>query len=167
MGMVQLDRSKAIYKSHNTVKYFIGIAPQGVVSFISKGWGGKTSDVHITEQGGFLDKLIPGYLVIADRGFRVGDQVGLYCATLQIPAFTKGQKQLSPFELEKTRQLASVRIHVERVIGMVRQKYTMLQGTVPITLLQNDPSCGLTTLDKIVRVACAMANACESVVPFD
>ena len=28
------------YKHHNTVKYLIGITPQGSVSFISQGWGG-------------------------------------------------------------------------------------------------------------------------------
>ena len=41
------------------------------------------------------------------------------------------------------------------VIGLVRQKYTMLQSTIPITLLQNDPTVQLTRLDKMVRVACA------------
>ena len=32
-------------------------------------------------------------------------------------------------------QLSSVRIHVERVIGMVRQKYTILQSILPINLI--------------------------------
>ena len=32
------------YKHHNTVKYFIGITPNGVVSFISNGWGGKVRE---------------------------------------------------------------------------------------------------------------------------
>ena len=29
----------SVYKHHNTVKYLIGITPQGSVSFISQGWG--------------------------------------------------------------------------------------------------------------------------------
>jgi len=29
------------YKHHNTVKFLIGITPQGVVSFISDAWGGR------------------------------------------------------------------------------------------------------------------------------
>ena len=35
------------YKHHNTIKYLIGITPQGVVSFISKGWGGRTIDKYV------------------------------------------------------------------------------------------------------------------------
>ena len=32
------------YKHHNTVKFLIGITLQGVISYISKAWGGRTSD---------------------------------------------------------------------------------------------------------------------------
>lgn len=42
------------YKKHQTVKYLIGIAPQGVVTFITPGWGGRTSDKHIVEKSGFF-----------------------------------------------------------------------------------------------------------------
>ena len=155
------------YKSHNTMKYLIGITPQGVISFISRGWGGRTTDPHITANSGFLDKLLPGDLILADRGFTIQDQVGLYCAKVEIPAFTRGKKQLRAVELEDTRKLAAVRIHVERVIGVARQKYTMLQGPVPITLLMTDNEAEFTPLDKIVRVACALTDLAPSVVPLD
>lgn len=153
------------YKAHNTMKYLIGITPQGVISFISKGWGGRTTDAHITANSGFLDNLLPGDLVLADRGFTIQDQVGLYCARVETPAFTRGKKQLGAVELEGSRKLAAVRIHVERVIGQARSKYKMLQGPVPISLLQHDESH--TSLDKIVRVACALTNLCPSVVPIN
>ena len=32
------------YKHYNTAKYLISITPQGVISFISRGWGGRASD---------------------------------------------------------------------------------------------------------------------------
>jgi hypothetical protein len=46
----------------------IGITPQGVISFISSGYGGRASDKMITKNCGFLNKLLPGDLVLAERG---------------------------------------------------------------------------------------------------
>ena len=115
-------QSYSTYKSHNTIKYLIGITPQGVISFISKGWGGRTSDKYITEHSGFLDHILPGDLILADRGFDVGDIIGLCQASLELPVFSKGKKQLCPLDVEGTRTKAALRIHVERVIGSVRNK---------------------------------------------
>ena len=56
-------------------------------------------------------------------------------AHVQIPAFTRGKSQLAPVDLETTRKIAHVRIHVERFIGCVRQKYTILGGILPIDFL--------------------------------
>ena len=85
---------------------------------------------------------------------------------LEIPAFTKNQKQLDPISIEQTRNIANVRIHVERVIGNVRKKYSLLNATQPIHFVMSF-SDEATTLDKIVHVCCALTNICESVVPFD
>lgn len=117
---------------HNTVKFLIGITPQGSLSFISNAWGGRSSDKFITENSGFLSKLLPGDIVLADRGFDVAESIGLVGAEVVIPAFTKGLSQLSPLDVESTRKIAHVRIHVERVIGLVRNKYTILQAILPI-----------------------------------
>jgi len=80
------------YQHHNTVKFLIGITSQGVISFISKAWGGGVSDKHVTENSGVLRKLLPGDIVLADRGFDIADSVGFCQAKLYIPAFTKGKK---------------------------------------------------------------------------
>ena len=69
------------YKYHNTVKFLIGITPQGVISFISNSWGGRTSDKHLTEQSGFLDYILPGDIILADRGFDISASVGTICAS--------------------------------------------------------------------------------------
>lgn len=63
------------YKKHNTIKFLVGIAPNGMISFLSKVWGGRASDQHITRQSGFLDKLEPGDLVLADRGFPIREDL--------------------------------------------------------------------------------------------
>lgn len=90
------------YKNKNTVKYLIAITPQGVISFISQGWGGRTSDKHITENCSLLNNLVPGDVILADRGFNINESVGFHCATLKTPAFTKGVPQLHPCTIEET-----------------------------------------------------------------
>ena len=118
------------YKHHNTIKILIGITPQGSISFVSETWGGGTSNKVLTENCGFLDKRLPGDVVMVERGFTVAESVGTRQARLVIPAFTKGKSQLDPVVVEKTRVIANVRIHVERVIGLFRGKYTILEGTL-------------------------------------
>ena len=113
-----------------------------------------------------LRHLLPGDVVLADRGFNIQEAAGMYCAEVKIPPFTKGKKQLSKMEVDSAHKLSSIRIHVERVIGMVRQKYTILQSTLPINMVM----CGdsdISAVDKMVTVACALCNHCNSVIPFD
>ena len=153
------------YKHHNTVKFLIAITPQGVVSFVSKGWGGRVSDKHLTENCGILNYLQPGDQILADRGFTVQDSVGLYCAEVKVPPFTKGKKQLSRLESDTACQLSCVRIHVERVIGSLRQKYTILHSTLAINMIMCDDDTDISIVDKIVVVCCGLCNVCDSVVP--
>lgn len=158
------------YKSHNTVKVFIGTTPQGSVCFVSKVWVGRTSDKYLTEHCGMLKNLKPGDLVMADRGFTIEENLSLYQAKLAIPAFTKGKSQLDPVSVEKTRGIANVRTHVERVIGLLRQKYSVLQSTLPIDYLLCSDKEGngcYPMLDRLIRVCCALINLCPSVVSFD
>jgi len=155
------------YKSHNTVKYLIGIAPNGMITFISKGWGGRTSDKHVVEQCGIMNLLLPGDSIMVDRGFPIADILALYSVRLSIPPFTRGKKQLSPKEVEQGRRISALRIHVERVIGLVRRKYSILQSTIPISLLYHAAETQFTTLDKIVRVSCALCNTNGPIVPSD
>ncbi|XP_078605565.1 uncharacterized protein LOC144878628 [Branchiostoma floridae x Branchiostoma japonicum] len=154
------------YKQHNTIKVLIGITPQGSISFVSEAWGGRTSDKFLTENCGFLDKLLPGDTVLADRGFTIDESVGLKQGKLVIPAFTKGKAQLDPIDVEKSRGIASVRIHVERVIGLLRRKYTFLQGTIPTDYLVCRES-EVPLIDRIIRVCSALVNFCPPIVPFD
>ena len=142
----------------------IGITPRGLISFLSKGWGGRSSDRAVTENSDFLSKLLPGDLVLADRGFDIGDFVGLMCAEVLYPTFTTGMSQMQARDVESTRRLAHLRIHVERVIGHVRNKYHILQSTISTELLYRCEGQDNTTFDKIVHVCCILTNLSGSIV---
>ena len=137
------------------------------MAFVSDAWGGRASDKYITENSGILKKLLPGDIILADRGFDIAESVGTMQAKLHIPAFTKGKSQLSPLEVEETRSIANVRIHVERVIGLVRQKFTILQSTLPIQSVATREEDDCPSIDRMICVCCALVNCCDSVVPFD
>lgn len=158
------------YKHRNTIKVLIGISPQGKITFASEAWGGRTSDKFLTESCGFLDKLIPGDVVMADRGFTIHGSVLFQQSQLVIPAFTKGKKQIEPTDVERTRGIANVRIHVEKVIGLLRRKYTILGGSLPIDFLDSNPGATnlrVPVIDRIIRVCSALVNLCPPIVPFE
>ncbi len=73
--------------------------------------------------------------MLADRGFDIKDSVGMICVEVKIPAFTKSRCQLDAEDVEDIRAIAQLRIHVERVIGSLRNKYTLSHNTIPISLL--------------------------------
>lgn len=154
------------YKHYNTAKYLISVTPQGTISFLSKAYGGRVSDKFITENSGYLSKISPGDVVLADRGFNVEESIAYMGGTLNIPSFTKGKPQLAPEAVESTRRLANVRIHVERVIGAVRQRFQIVSATTPLpTEYTRSKRGGPVFLDSIVRVCCALVNVCDSVIP--
>lgn len=75
------------YKHHTTVKYLVGISPSGVITFVSEGWPGKTSDRHLTENCGLIGLLEPGDSVMADKGFTIADLLEKKQCFLNIPLF--------------------------------------------------------------------------------
>lgn len=79
------------YEHYKTAKHLITIRPQGTICSISEDWGGRASDKCITENSdGFINRIEPGYGVLADRGFLIEETLHLLGVKLNIPAFTKG-----------------------------------------------------------------------------
>jgi len=78
---------------------------------------------------------------------------------VKTPPFTKVKKQLEKQKVNWSRELSIVGIQVERIIGVLKQKYTILQGVLPIILISNDANDDNgTTIDKIVKVCSALIN---------
>ena len=110
---------------------------------------------------------MPGDIVIAGIGFTCDDYARMAYAEVKILPFTKGKKQLEKVQVNWSRELFIICIHVEQVIGVIKQKYTILQSVLPICFIGHKDDIGNATVDKLVRVCCCMVNLCPSVVSQD
>jgi len=114
--------------------------------------------VHLTENCGLLNNLSHGILFWPIEGSPSIRAVGVYCAEVKTPPFTRGKPQLTKSEVDFLPQLSHVCIHIdiERVIGMIRQKYKLLESTIPITFVMTNTTNCVSTLNKIVYVCCVI-----------
>ena len=91
-------------------------------------------------------------------------------AQLFIPAFTKGKDQLYLVDIEKTGEIANVRIHVKRVIGLLRRK-AILPGIVLIDFLMSNPNGSkeeaTPVIDRVINLSTALVNLCPRILPLD
>uniref|UniRef100_A0A8C7RD98 THAP-type domain-containing protein n=1 Tax=Oncorhynchus mykiss TaxID=8022 RepID=A0A8C7RD98_ONCMY len=154
----------------NTLKYMIGMAPQGVVTFVSRGSPGSVSDKSLAEGCGFLGKLLPGDVVLADKDLDIGESVAAHGALLKNTGCdggegSEGSDGISLTDISPER--LSVRRHVERVVSMVKLRYSMLTGPVEVPFTAAERSSNIFTFDKIVQVACALNNLCISAAPLE
>ena len=133
----------------------IDITAADAVNYLSQGWGGRVSDKELTIRSKFFDKLQHDDTVLADRGFTIEEEWAAYGATLKIPHFTGEKVHMSAKEIEKSRKISIVRIHVERVIGRMKD-FRIMQSIIPIT--------EVSLLDNVIIVIAALVNLNNSVV---
>ena len=160
------------YKKHSTLKFLVACTPQGAISYLSKAWGGRISDVELVKQCGFISRAYhhAGDQILADRGFTLQDEFAAGAGVeLIIPAFTRGKSQLSAEDVETTRQIASIRIHIERVIGLLKNRFNILSsGPLLLTMIKSlsdeTMDSETTSIDKIVTVCAILVNLGDGIV---
>lgn len=146
------------YKKCNTVKYLISTTPDGLINFVSKGYGGRTSDAVIFENSGFLNKLPESSAVMADRGFKkIESFLNKKKCSLVRPPSVVSKEIMTKDDVLLTKRIASVRIHIERIIKRVRDfKMLSPHATVNLDLVQK--------LDDIIVIACAIINLQKPII---
>ena len=132
------------YKHHNTAKGLIGITPAGAVSFVSDLYTGRTSDKKAIQESKIYSLLENGDSIMADKGFDIKEELPRG-VDLNIPPFLRGKDYFSIQEETQTRQIAAVRIHVERAISRVKT-FRILSTVFPISMAAD--------LNKIWVVCC-------------
>ena len=137
------------YKHHCTFKFLIGITSNGLISFVSDCYGGRASNKFIVIDSRFMNHLEPFDQVMADRGFKIRDDLAMYQATLAIPPSTVGNFQMPSRDVLETSRLANVRIYVEQAIGRVKH-FKILSHIMPMSCL---PLC-----DDILITCCSLCN---------
>jgi len=98
------------------------MSADGLINFISEGFCGRTSDAVIVEQSQCLNKLSENCAVMADRGFKNIEHLlrRKGCILIRPPSVASNIKPTKNEVLE-TRRIASLRIHVEKVIRRLRE----------------------------------------------
>ena len=134
-------------------------------------------DKQLTQESNFFSYLEHGDVVLADRGFTISEDLALHGAKLETPSFTRSKKQLSQREVEQSKQLSMICVHVDRIIGLLKNKYTVLKGHVHLLKHKGDKDVanidkilvvrtvcnGLTNLHKAIVLKCSIIESVDSI----
>ena len=69
---------------------------------------------------------------MADRGFKIDEELKQLKVNLKILAFLGARNQLTKAEVKESQTIASVRIHVERAISRIK-KFQIIRNEIPLT----------------------------------
>ncbi|XP_011859108.1 PREDICTED: uncharacterized protein LOC105556620 [Vollenhovia emeryi] len=146
------------YKKCNTIKYLICISPDGFIIFISGGYGGRVSDVELFEKSVIMSILPEKSALMADRGFKQ-IQCILHKKHIELvrPPSVSTQQKSTKEEVLLTKRIASLRIHVERVIRRIRE-FSILEPHATIDHYT------MPYIESVVKIAASLINLQEPVI---
>lgn len=146
------------YKKCNTIKYLIACTPDGMIIFVSQGYGGRIPDTLLFEDCKIMDVLPKKCVILADRVFKnLETLLSNKGYEMFRPPSVYTAEKMSKEDVLKTKSIASLRIHVERVIGRVRD-FTLLKphSVVDLKLLPR--------VDDAVYAACSLINLQKPII---
>lgn len=125
---------------------FSSVAPNGVITFVSKAYPESTSDKQIVQHSEILKQMVPGDLILADKGFLIKELLppGV---SLNIPPFLS-TPQFTESQVYETERIAKARIHVERAIRRIKC----------YNILQQVPHYLISQISIIFQVCAALTN---------
>ena len=133
------------YKHHNTLKFLVGVAPNSMITFVSKAFCGSISDKEICLQSGFFDILEPYCSIMADKGFRISQECTARQIQLSIPPGRRAHTQMLSGQVLKTKEIL-----VEQVIRRLKC-FRILSQELPLNLVGHIDGI-LVTCSAVVKV---------------
>lgn len=118
------------YKSTFTLKFMIGISPGGLITYISKPYGGRASDKVIFEQSNLIEMMEHSDAIMIDKGFLIDNCCARNNIQIIRPPFLKSKKQFSKTEAILTKDIAKARVHIERMNQRLKT-FNILQHKFP------------------------------------
>lgn len=137
------------YKSHTTYKGNVVISPSGEIIHISSLFEGSISDKELVRQSGLLPLLQPGDQLMADKGFVIQDLLTPLGCEVVMPSFLSSKRQFSKNDLQESKKLHNLRVHVERAIRRVKE-FHYFDRVIPLTVAGS--------INQIWTVACLITN---------
>ena len=86
---------------------------------------------------------------MADRGFQIREDLLHYYCSLSIPPGARVKSLFITTECGKTKEVANLRIHVERAMNRLKE-YKILKNTLPLNMLP--------LADEMIRTCAALIN---------
>lgn len=148
-------RSYSHYKCCHTIKILIGIAPSGLISYVSPVFGGRTSDTFIFNYDEVLQKCEVGDAIMVDKGFMIQNECILAGIELIRPPFVGNKGRLSAEDCVRNNLIARARVHVERIMQRIKV-FEIMRHDLHLSYLDS--------IDKIVNVICALVNLSDPIL---
>lgn len=146
------------YKGASTVKFMTGITPGGLISFISKPYGGRCSDKAIFDQSGLINLLDKNNAIMVDEGFLIDEVCIKNDIKLLRPPFLRDKRQFSHEEALLTASIARARVHIERSNQRLKN-FKVLGGKMPNDLLSE--------VEEIFTIISAIVNLSAPILKDD
>ena len=108
------------YKHHCTFKFLVVITANGTVSWVSPCYEGRTTDIYIVQDSGFLDILKPYDTVMADCGFKIKSDLTFHRCCFAIPPSASEGNQVTSSDIRVTSKVANVKIFDEKTIARMK-----------------------------------------------
>ena len=117
-------------KGKATCKVLIGITSGSAICFISKTFGGRVTNAELVKESGTIDRLVEqgisenGMHLMADRWFNTRGPLLMRVKIHYVapPSKRRGEGQYSREDANLTRDVANLRIHVERAVGAMKER---------------------------------------------